>query len=251
MFTCSLLCGEVNDDLVINSHIDTVAEADEVEKYISIHVFNVRNMIRDRIKMNPKMAYANPIKFLIKNRDKKNDKDPVVTEKVIVNKEVMDYAKKLLLRDVQVKDLSFDLKMLNEYTAYRVDDEVIIYKDFVKFLDLVSQMFDRVVVMKPLLCDAYTDEIYLIFGAKTNVEIPKVQIIPRNYELYVDFLYCMYTYGLYVMLLIEDMDSSTSFTKVEHLTITPSDEYRLIVMMYNMKLKELNITSDDVAMLDD
>lgn len=228
---------DINPETIITPSLDT-------DGYISMHIFNVRNQIQNLIKINPKASFANPAKYLIAKHSDAKDEE-------FVRIEVSAYAKKLFSRDVSIEKLTFELSNLKPFTAYSVNDEVIIFKDFVKFLDLVTQMFKRVTVMKPVLSNVYSDEIFLICGEKSNVSTPTIQALPRNYELYLDFLYCMYTYGLYVVLLIEDMEASTSFTKVEHLTITPNDEYRLMLLKYQRKLKELNISSEEQIITDD
>lgn len=235
----------LNTDTNTAPNTNTInASALDTDRYISTHIFNVRNQIQDLIRINPKASFANPAKYLIAKHSDAKDEE-------FVRIEVSAYAKKLFSRDVSIEKLTFELSNLKPFTAYSVNDEVIIFKDFVKFLDLVTQMFKNVTVMKPVLSNVYSDEIFLICGEKSNISTPTIQALPRNYELYLDFLYCMYTYGLYVVLLIEDMEASTSFTKVEHLTITPNDEYRLMLLKCQRKLKELNIASEEQIITDD
>lgn len=232
-----------NPDASLNTNTITTSPLD-TDRYISTHIFNVRNQIQNLIRINPKASFANPAKYLIAKHSDAKDEE-------FVRIEVSAYAKKLFSRDVSIEKLTFELSNLKPFTAYSVNDEVIIFKDFVKFLDLVTQMFKNVTVMKPVLSNVYSDEIFLICGEMSNISTPTIQVLPRNYELYLDFLYCMYTYGLYLVLLIEDMEASTSFTKVEHLTITPNDEYRLMLLKYQWKLKELNITTEEQIITDD
>lgn len=116
---------------------------------------------------------------------------------------------------------------------------------FGRFIDKLAIKFDRCFLIKPILSDSYKDSLYLITGnvirdVNESSEIDDVNI-PMNYEKYIDFLYSMFSYGLYTLNVVADMRYNTKMTKIEFIKLPITEEYKFIVDKCKNKLIQLGL----------
>ena len=111
-------------------------------------------------------------------------------------------------------------------------------KQFLNYIDSVCQMFDKCYIIKPFMSDPYTDELYMIFGNKIKNNFVK-NIIPINYENYIDFLYSLYSFGIHMLQLVYDIKYETSTNNIDYITLSSENEYKLIAAHRQMILKQL------------
>lgn len=186
----------------------------------------------------------------------------------VTDKEVIDFAKSRFNTDMEIKPFTWDLSKLTSNMIVRINGlnntrgNVYVKEDLthtsttssttsspqtdinsVKFgcyIDAISQMYDKAILIKPILSDPFSDELYLILGNQTKTSHVK-NIIPINYERYIDFLYCIYTYATYVFDLLKDLKYNTTNTKVEFITLSTTNEYKFIVEKCRSALQSINI----------
>ena len=185
----------------------------------------------------------------------------------VTDKEAIDFAKSRFNTDMDIKPFTWDLSKLTSNMIVHINGlnntygNVYVKEDLthaststttsspqsdinsVKFgyyIDAISQMYDKAILIKPILSDPFSDELYLILGNQTKTSYVK-NMIPINYERYIDFLYCMYTYATYVFDLLKDLKYNTTNTKVEFITLSTANEYKFIVEKCRSALQSINI----------
>lgn len=273
MFVCRLKCGS-EDEFLCNSSDenddgDDTSENDDCEGLISSNIESLRNETNVIIDENRyEYIYSNPTRILLKNdiEDEHEDVDEefVSLEKLrdsemikitklneilntTIEQEMLEFAKKEFNEQMQVVDFDWNVNNMNSFTIYRINGVVndktkinINSKRFGIFIDEASQMFDKCLIVKPVLSDPFSDEIYLISGNKTSNAFVKNKV-PINYENYIDFLYSMYAYALYVLDLVQDIQYKTNSSKIEFINLSVCDEYKFIVDKCKKKLIALGM----------
>lgn len=276
MFVCRLKCGS-DDKFLCKSSDECYGEYDASEKdsesnsseLLSNNIESLRNEINVIIDENRyEYIYSNPTRILLKNDiedehenedvdeefvslEKLRDSEKVKIHKLndtlntAIEQEMIKFAKKEFDKQMQVVD--FDWNVNNSFTIYRINGVVndktkinINSKRFGMFIDEVSQMFDKCLIVKPVLSDPFSDEIYIVVGNKTSGTFIKNKI-PLNYENYIDFLYSMYSYAMYVLGLVQDIRYKTNSSKIEFINLSVCDEYKFIVDKCKKKLVALGM----------
>ena len=268
MFVCRLKCGS-NDKFLCKSSEECDGENDDCEKLLSNNIESLRNEINVIIDENRyEYIYSNPTRILLKNdiedehENEDVDEDFVSLEKLrdsekvkihkpndilntAIEQEMIKFAKKEFDKQMQIVDFDWDVN--NSFTIYRINGVVnnktkinINSKRFGMFIDKVSQMFDKCLIVKPVLSDPFSDEIYIVVGNKTSGTFIKNKI-PLNYENYIDFLYSMYSYAMYVLGLVQDIRYKTNSSKIEFINLSVCDEYKFIVDKCKKKLVALGM----------
>lgn len=274
MFVCRLKCGS-DDKFLCKSSDECNDENDNCEntseKLISGNIETLRNEINVIIDENRyEYIYSNPTRILLKNDIDDEHEDIDVDEEFIsleklrdsekikitklndilnttIEREMIEFAKKEFNKQMQVVDFDWNVNNMNSFTIYRINDVVndktkinINSKRFGIFIDEASQMFDKFLIVKPVLSDPFSDEIYLISGNKTSNTFVKNKV-PINYENYIDFLYSMYSYAMYVLDLVQDIQYKTNSSKIEFINLSVCDEYKFIVDKCKKKLIALGM----------
>lgn len=157
-----------------------------------------------------------------------------------VSKEVPAFAEHEFNQKMEIFNFNWDINKLKSNMIYKVKDINLNSEKFGSFIDSLTQLYDKFIIVKPILSDPYSEEVYIVFGNKIAEKI-KHNILPINREKYIDFLYCMYSYGIYVLNLVNDMKYKTYLTKSEFIKLSPSDEYKFIVEKCKNKLTELGL----------
>lgn len=161
-----------------------------------------------------------------------------------VSKEVLTIAEhEFNEKKMEILPLSYDINKLKSHIIYRVNGVNLNSIKFASFIDTLSQLYDKFIVVKPTLSDPYSDEVFIIFGNKVADEVKSSNLLPINRENYIDFLYSMYSYAIYVLNLINDVKYKTYLTKSEFVKLPPDVEYKFLVEKCKNKLKELNLLS--------
>lgn len=272
MFVCRLKCGS-NDKFLCKSSEECDGENDDCEKLLSNNIESLRNEINVIIDENRyEYIYSNPTRILLKNdiEDEHEHEDTDVDEEFVsleklresekikitklndilnttIEREMIEFAKKEFNEQMQVVDFDWDVNNMDSFTIYRINGVAndktkinINSKRFGIFIDEALQMFDKCLIVKPVLSDPFLDEIYLISGNKTSNSFVKNKV-PINYENYIDFLYSMYSYALYVLDLVQDIQYKTNSSKIEFINLSVCDEYKFIVDKCKKKLVALGM----------
>lgn len=166
-----------------------------------------------------------------------------------IEKEVIEFAEKEFGEKMMIEEFDWDVNHTKSFTIFRINgifdnNRININSNkFGVYIDKVSQLFDKCTIIKPLLSDPYSDEIYMIFGNKkcdTCIE----NFIPINYENYIDFLYSVYSYAIYVLNLVRDIKYKTNSSKIEFINLSVQNEYKFIVEKCKKKMKSLCIITN-------
>ena len=273
MFVCRLKCGS-DDKFLCEKSDESISEINSEinsSELISNNIETLRNEINVIIDENRyEYIYSNPTRILLKNdiddehENEDVDEEFVSLEKLrdsemikitklneilntTIEREMIEFAKKEFNEQMQVVDFDWNVNNMNSFTIYRINGVVndktkinINSKRFGIFIDEASQMFDKCLIVKPVLSDPFSDEIYLISGNKTSNAFVKNKV-PINYENYIDFLYSMYSYALYVLDLVQDIQYKTNSSKIEFINLSACDEYKFIVDKCKKKLIALGM----------
>lgn len=175
---------------------------------------------------------------------------PTIHEKIdteldnAISKEVLTIAEhNFNEKNMEILPFTYDINKLKSHIIYKVNDVNLNSIKFASFIDTLSQLYDKFIVVKPTLSDPYSDEVFIIFGNKVADEVKSGNLLPINRENYIDFLYSMYSYAIYVLNLINDVKYKTYLTKSEYVKLPPDVEYKFVVEKCKNKLKELNLLS--------
>lgn len=275
MFVCRLKCGS-DDKFICKSLDECNGENDDCEStsegLISSNIETLRNEINVIIDENRyEYIYSNPTRILLKNDIEDEHEHEDVDEEFVsleklresekikitklngilnttIEREMIEFAKKEFNEQMQVVDFDWDVNNMNSFTIYRINGVMnndktkinINSKRFGIYIDEASQMFDKCLIVKPVLSDPFSDEIYLISGNKTSNSFVKNKV-PINYENYIDFLYSMYSYALYVLDLVQDIQYKTNSSKIEFINLSVNDEYKFIIDKCKKKLIALGM----------
>ena len=242
---------------------------------ISNNIEILRNNIKTFIDDNrTEYVYSNPVRFLISdefddNSDARSDwendenNELISLEKLrndadikmkkinnaldsIVEKEVIEFGEKEFGEKMAIEEFNWNVNNIKKFTIFKVngifnDNQININSNkFGIFIDKISQLFDKCTIIKPVLSDPYSDEIYMLFGNKKN-DICVENAIPMNYEYYIDFLYAMYSYAMYVLNLVHDIKYKTNLLKIEFINLSTQNEYKFIVEKCKRKMELLGI----------
>lgn len=274
MFVCRLKCGS-DDKFICKSSDECNGENDDCEStsegLISSNIETLRNEINVIIDENRyEYIYSNPTRILLKNDIDDEHEDIDVDEEFIsleklrdsekikitklndilnttIEREMIEFAKKEFNKQMQVVDFDWNVNNMNCFTIYRINGVMndktkinINSKRFGVYIDEASQMFDKCLIVKPVLSDPFSDEIYIVVGNKTSNTFVKNKV-PINYENYIDFLYSMYSYALYVLDLVQDIQYKTNSSKIEFINLSVNDEYKFIIDKCKKKLIALGM----------
>ena len=185
-----------------------------------------------------------------------NDNDENINKVLsdVIEKEVLKFAESVYKCKMTIIDFTWDIAGLKSDTILRVNsirddtnnicikhNEEISLKDiysnksvdinsnvFGNFIDKLTCVYDKISIIKPVLSDPYSDEIYLILGNKL-ADIDVFNIIPMNYEKIIDFLYAMYSYAIYIMNLLQDLKYNTHENNIRFIELSTHDEYSFII----------------------
>lgn len=242
---------------------------------ISNNIETLRNDIKLFIDDNrSEYVFSNPTRFLMsydvsdeRNEWENNENDEMIsvdklrndenaeTKKIndalnsAVEKEVFEFAEKEFGEKMSIKDFDWNIDNIKGNTIYKINginksnkiDSVNINSNkFGSYIDKISQLFDKCTIVKPVLSDPYSDEIYMIFGNKKNDACVENRI-PINYENYIDFLYSIYSYAIYVLNLVRDIKYKTNSSKIEFINLSTKNEYKFIVEKCKKKMVSLGI----------
>lgn len=163
-----------------------------------------------------------------------------------VEKEVIEFAEKEFGEKMTVEEFDWNVENIKSFVILRINGVIssnrinINSNKFGVYIDKVSQLFHKCMIIKPILSDPYSDEIYMIFGNKKNDRYVK-NVIPINYENYIDFLYAVYSYAIYVLNLVRDIKYKTNSSKIEFINISAQNEYKFVVEKCKKKMELLGI----------
>lgn len=275
MFIYDVICSGYEDVLheVGNGgkYINYNSICDE-NNLISNNVGILRNDINTFIDDNrTEYMFSNPARFLISDNisDERNNWESDENDEMIslenlrndinikmkkindalnsaVEKEVIEFAEKEFGEKMTVEEFDWNVDNVKSFVILRVNGTDssncvnINSNKFGVYIDKVSQLFHKCMIIKPILSDPYSDEIYMIFGNKKNDRYVK-NVIPINYENYIDFLYAIYSYAIYVLSLVCDIKYKTNSSKIEFINISAQNEYKFIVEKCKKKMESLGI----------
>ena len=127
--------------------------------------------------------------------------------------------------------------------------------DSLMCIELLCQMFGKVILIKPITANPIDDTIYLLLlnyvtdstinhqvNSSNNVQ-HEFAYIPFNLNGIIDFLYCFYTYGIYIYDLAVSIITSTSNSQTNSLYQTSKQEYKQYVSRILNTLKNLNYST--------
>ena len=191
---------------------------------------------------------------LDKLQQKDNDENINRVLSDVIEKEVLKFTENEYKTKMTIIDFTWDITSLKSDTILRINsirdnannicikyNEEISLKDiysnkcvdinsnaFGEFIDKLTRVYDKISIIKPVLSDPYSDEIYLILGNKMS-DVDDFNIIPMNYEKIIDFLYAMYSYAMYIMNLLQDLKYNTHENSVRFIELNTHDEYLFII----------------------
>lgn len=191
---------------------------------------------------------------LDKLQQKDNDENINKVLSDVIEKEVLKFAEDVYKRKMTIIDFTWDIASLKSDIILRINsirnnvnnicikyNEEISIKDiysnkyvdinsnaFGNFIDKLTCVYDKISIIKPVLSDPYSDEIYLILGNKMS-DVDVFNIIPMNYEKIIDFLYAMYSYAMYIMNLLQDLKYNTRENNIQFIELNTHDEYAFII----------------------
>lgn len=191
---------------------------------------------------------------LDKLQQKDNDENINAVLSDVIEKEVLKFAEGVYKRKMSILDFTWDITSLKSDIILRVNsirdnannicikyNEEISLKDiysnksvdinsnvFGNFIDKLTCVYDKISIIKPVLSDPYSDEIYLVLGNKIS-DVDEFNIIPMNYEKIIDFLYAMYSYAMYIMNLLQDLKYNTHENNIRFIELSTHDEYSFII----------------------
>lgn len=161
--------------------------------------------------------------------------------------EAVEFAKNEFGMKIDVEDFVWtNLKNTSIYRINLNESNVDLNSmKFGRFIDKLAIKFDKCFLIKPILSDSYKDSLYLITGnmirdVNDTDELDNVNI-PMNYEKYIDFLYSVFSYGLYTLNVVADMRYNTKMTKIEFIKLPIAEEYKFIVDKCKNKLIQLGL----------
>lgn len=182
---------------------DGVNEIEEQNiKPLSTNIEQLRDEIKKYISSHPdKVLVANPTRYMIDSTSD-NELIEVMKKEVkslkLVNKiidfEIMDELK------LDEKDYGIDFGLLKPRHGYIIKDVNLNTIKFCQLLDKLAEAFDDVFVIKCLTDDAYSDRVVVLISERTTDEpIKDIQGLPINQESFINFLYAVYTNGLFIL----------------------------------------------------
>lgn len=216
-----------------------------------------RYLIRSSIS-DEREEWENTINDEVLSLDKLQQKDDTENIDVVlsdvIEKEVLKFAEDVYKRKMTIIDFTWDITSLKSDTVLRINsirnnvnnicikyNEEISLKDiylnkdvdinssvFGNYIDKLTCVYDKISIIKPVLSDPYSDEIYLILGNKMS-DVDEFNIIPMNYEKIIDFLYAMYSYAMYIMNLLQDLKYNTHENNIQFIELNTHDEYAFII----------------------
>ena len=251
-----------------------------IHSLISNNIETLRNDIRLFIDDNrSEYVFSNPTRFLMsydvsdernewendendemisvdKLRNDENDEIKKINDALnsAVEKEVLEFTEKEFGEKMSIKDFDWNVDNIKGNIIYKINginnktDNVnsvnINSNKFGSYIDKISQLFDKCTIIKPVLSDPYSDEIYMIFGNKKN-DVYVENSIPINYENYIDFLYSIYSYAIYVLNLVRDIKYKTNSSKIEFINLSAENEYKFIIEKCRKKMISLGIIKQE------
>ena len=191
---------------------------------------------------------------LDKLQQKDNDENINKVLSDVIEKEVLKFAENVYKTKMTIIDFTWDITKLKSDTILRINsirddannicikyNEEISLKDiysnkfvdinsnaFGNFIDRLTYVYDKISIIKPVLSDPYSDEIYLTLGNKIS-DVDEFNIIPMNYEKIIDFLYAMYSYAMYIMNILQDLKYNTHENNIRFIVLNAHDEYSFII----------------------
>ena len=182
----------------------TIDDDEFINAPLSTNIENIRNEIKTYINNHPdKVLVANPVRYLISSTS-----DDELVE--IMKKEVKSL--KLISKIIDIdndlitdenkdeRDYGIDFSLLKPLHGYVIKDINLNTIKFCKLLDELSQVFDDVYIIKCMTDDSYSERVILLISERTTDEaIKSTSGLPINQESFINFLYAVFTNGLYVL----------------------------------------------------
>lgn len=108
-------------------------------------------------------------------------------------------------------------------------------------IDSLCTQYKHVVLVKPRLTSPIDDRVYLLLLSPNNEKKESSSSLPTNAEGIIDFMYCLYCYGQYVVKLAISVSTNSNLTKVKHVKISSEREYKQYIKSIIDKIRELGI----------
>lgn len=220
---------------------------------LSFDIKNIRDEIKKVLQTDEPFSFIYPIDDILGNLDEDEfnvsagGKD---TDIIAENELGIDEVKKMAMNiynekvDVVLSDLFADsiitddistnkivlIKNLNlKCNVYRIDDLCLRYK--------------KVLLIKPRLSNPIDDTVYLLLlrnDDNSNNRNAK-SVLPTNAEGIIDFMYCLYYYGLYITKLSLSMVVNNNLNRIKNIKMSVDQEYKQYIKLIVDKLRELNV----------
>ena len=205
---------------------------DESNDPLSFEVSKLRNGIKDALHTDDSLFYIYPVEDIVSN----------YSEDDLAIKEVVQLADKKYKQKVEKNPLDlFDssvikgggnklavIKNLNlKKTLYRIDELCLVYK--------------KVVLIKPRLSNPIDDKVYALLLDGKDGSKKESSLFPTNAEGLIDFMYCMYNYGMYIVKLALSIATDSNLTKIKNIKMSADTEYKQYIKTIVDKVHELGI----------
>ena len=118
-------------------------------------------------------------------------------------------------------------------------------KKYIYRIDELCLIYEKVILLKPRLTNPIDDTVYLLIlsdnESKSCNKNKISSVFPTNTEGIIDFMYCMYYYGLYIAKLSLSMTTNINLVKVKNIKMNIDQEYKQYIRTIVDKLRELNV----------
>ena len=208
---------------------------------LSTNIEKMRNEIKSLINKNQNKAlYSNPIRFIIDKDDEQKSENEIKIESSKslserIDAEIIKLMKKELkqfkfINNVEIvdeqqineSDYGFNIETMKDKHAYILSSVNMNTRQFVSFLDMLSNLFSPVYVMKSIIDDSYTERIVVIVGEHLANNTVSSQV-SNNQSSFIDYLYTVYSRALFVL--------KSSEEEYKQFTKTCIDSFRKVEMI--------------------
>lgn len=118
-------------------------------------------------------------------------------------------------------------------------------KKYIYKIDELCLIYEKVILLKPRLTNPIDDTVYLLIlsdnKSKSSNKNKITSVFPTNTEGIIDFMFCMYYYGLYIAKLSLSMTTNINLVKVKNIKMNVDQEYKQYIRTIVDKLRELNV----------
>ena len=201
----------------------------------SFDIANVRNELKKLISTEgvPFFDYAYPINELLMNNS--NDDDVKNIDELSI-KEVISVIQKRYNQKLSTKDVSDNI--------FNIRGKIVKIKNLnsKKIMSRVDELcleYKKVILMKPRLSNPIDETCYLVLLDKGETKETS-SVLPTNTEGIIDFMYCMYNYGIYVAKLSLSVATNSNLTKIKSIRMTSEQEYKQYIKTVMDKIREVS-----------